>query len=98
MLNGRRQVTMAALLAVSCALCASCASGGGEADPGPQVKPVAASAAPAAPETQPVDPFAWPRQFQQGGVAFAIHQPQLRKWDGNRIEAQSAVAVTPPGK
>ena len=36
---------------------------------------------------------AWPRTFTKGGDTFSIYQPQVDKWDGNRLYLYSAVEV-----
>jgi len=35
----------------------------------------------------------WPRQITEGDKTLTIYQPQLEKWDGNHLEARSAVSV-----
>ena len=41
---------------------------------------------------------AWPRTFSSGGDTFSIYQPQVDKWDGNRLYLYSAVEVANPTK
>ena len=36
----------------------------------------------------------WPRKFAIGGSAFAIYQPQVEEWVGNKFFARAAFAVT----
>jgi hypothetical protein len=36
----------------------------------------------------------WPRKFVTGASSFSIYQPQIEQWQGNRIEARAAVAIT----
>lgn len=36
----------------------------------------------------------WPRKFASGAAAFSVYQPQIEQWQGNRLEARAAVAVT----
>ncbi len=36
----------------------------------------------------------WPRSFSSGGDKFTMYQPQIEKWDGNRLYLYSAVEVT----
>lgn len=36
---------------------------------------------------------AWPRTFTKGGDTFSVYQPQVDKWDGNRLYLYSAVEV-----
>lgn len=38
----------------------------------------------------------WPRQLKVNGATVLIYQPQLDKWDGNRLEGRAAVAVRRP--
>jgi hypothetical protein len=40
---------------------------------------------------------AWPLKFDANGVSYVVYQPQFDKWDNNRIEGRSAVAVTKAG-
>jgi hypothetical protein len=96
--------TMATVMAWS-GICLSCAGAKEEGPKAPAAPPGVALAsangvAATAAATQPaaVDPLAWPRQFQEGGNTFVVYQPQLQKWEGDRLEAQAAAAVTPAGK
>jgi hypothetical protein len=41
---------------------------------------------------------AWPRTFNSGTDAFSIYQPQVDKWDGDRLYLYSAVEVANPTK
>ena len=41
---------------------------------------------------------AWPRTFSSGGDSFSIYQPQVDKWEGNRIYLYSAVEVSNTAK
>ncbi len=36
----------------------------------------------------------WPRQFAVGGNSFAVYQPQMEEWVGNRWLARAAFSVT----
>ncbi len=36
----------------------------------------------------------WPRKFAIGGSSFALYQPQIEEWVGNRFAARAAIAVT----
>jgi hypothetical protein len=36
----------------------------------------------------------WPRKFVSGANSFSVYQPQIEQWQGNRIEARAAVAIT----
>jgi hypothetical protein len=40
----------------------------------------------------------WPRSFSGGSDKFTVYQPQIEKWDGNRLYLYSAVEVTSAGK
>src|SRR5271165_5276978 len=40
----------------------------------------------------------WPRRFSSGADKFTMYQPQIEKWDGNRLYLYSAVEVTSAGK
>lgn len=35
----------------------------------------------------------WPRNFETNGEHVEMYQPQIEKWDGNRISGRAAVAV-----
>jgi hypothetical protein len=55
---------------------------------------------PAAPSTSqpaPTSDKGWPRQIANGGTTFEIYQPQLEKWEENRLSARAAVAIGTPG-
>jgi len=40
----------------------------------------------------------WPRQIDApNGAVVLLYQPQVDKWEGNRLEARAAVSVRPPG-
>src|SRR5207247_1381919 len=51
----------------------------------------ALGAAPEAAALAPAD--VWPRKFTQDGLTLTVYQPQLEKWDRNRLEARAAVSV-----
>ncbi len=36
----------------------------------------------------------WPRKFINGANSFSVYQPQIERWQGNRIDARAAVAIT----
>ena len=40
---------------------------------------------------------AWPVKFEANGSSYVVYQPQFDKWENNRIEGRSAVAVTAAG-
>jgi hypothetical protein len=35
----------------------------------------------------------WPRKFTSGANSFAVYQPQIEQWQGNRFEARAAGAA-----
>ncbi len=39
----------------------------------------------------------WPVRFDSGDASYVVYQPQFDKWDDNRLEGRSAVAVTRTG-
>ena len=39
----------------------------------------------------------WPREIESGGTTVAMYQPQPEVFEGNRLRARAAVAVTPKG-
>jgi hypothetical protein len=47
----------------------------------------------------PADPqdLAWPRKIVSGQITILFYQPQVEKWEGNQIQAYSAVAVQTAG-
>lgn len=40
---------------------------------------------------------AWPVKFESGNASYVVYQPQFDKWENNRLEGRSAVAVTKAG-
>ena len=46
---------------------------------------------------QPVGDGNWPREIDTGSIHLVIYQPQVDRWEGNRIESRSAVIVTRRG-
>ncbi len=36
----------------------------------------------------------WPRKSVSGANSFSVYQPQIEQWQGNRLEARAAVAIT----
>jgi uncharacterized protein (TIGR03000 family) len=38
----------------------------------------------------------WPRKISRDGNTITIYQPQIEKWEGNRLQAQAAVSVETP--
>ena len=39
----------------------------------------------------------WPREIDTGSIHLVIYQPQVDRWEGNRVDARSAVIVTRRG-
>jgi hypothetical protein len=39
----------------------------------------------------------WPRQFDANGTTVLVYQPQIDKWEQNRLEARAAVSLQAPG-
>ncbi len=64
-----------------------------------QKLPDAPSAAKAQPSTAASQADkGWPRSFSSSTDKFTLYQPQIEKWDGNRLYLYSAVEVTSAGK
>ena len=51
--------------------------------------------APASAAALPADP--WPRDISLSDAALLVYQPQVDKWEGNRIDFRAAVAIKPTG-
>jgi len=51
-------------------------------------------------QTTPAQPSdtGWPRTFTGGGDKFSVYQPQVEKWDGNRLYLYAAVEVQSQSK
>lgn len=49
--------------------------------------------APGNPGAAPTDK-GWPRKFSSGATTFVVYQPQIEAWQGNRLEARAAAAIT----
>ncbi len=62
---------------------------------------VLSPAAPLVAQTPPPDASlaegAWPRQIDANGTTVLVYQPQIDKWQDNRLEARAAVSLQPPG-
>ncbi len=56
-----------------------------------QTLPNAPSAAKAKAQTSRPSDTGWPRTFTSGSDIFVTYQPQVDKWDGNRVDLYSAV-------
>jgi hypothetical protein len=66
----------------------------GAGAPGTKLATLHAAAAAETPEDeQPPSSDTWPRKVTIDGATVTIYQPQVEKWDGNRLEASAAVAV-----
>jgi len=65
------------------------------ASPAGTDQPTAAAADPAAPANWA--DIGWPRETVHGDVTLILYQPQLEKYEGNRVEARAALAVKPAG-
>jgi hypothetical protein len=46
---------------------------------------------------QDTPPDPWPRDVSISNAAVLIYQPQVSKWEGNRIDFRAAVAIKPTG-
>lgn len=59
--------------------------------------PPFATAAPTAKAnaTAPRASLQWPRQFDAAGQHIEVYQPQIERWEGNRLGGRAAVAVGP---
>ncbi len=73
-------------------------SGTVTAEPQGTVAPAAAAAQPAdlAAPQQWAD-IGWPREIVHGDVTLLVYQPQMDKWEGNRVDARAALAIKPAG-
>jgi uncharacterized protein (TIGR03000 family) len=54
---------------------------------------IGAAPTPAASDAADSDDSGWPRKFSADGKTLTIYQPQLEKWEHNRLEARAAVAI-----
>src|SRR3974390_1507928 len=61
--------------------------------PGQQPLPNAPSTQKAKVQTAQTSGEGWPRTMTSGADTFLIYQPQVEKWDGNRVELYSAVEM-----
>ncbi len=61
---------------------------------GAQTLSNAPSAQKAKTQTAKAAESAWPRTFTSGSDKFLVYQPQVDKWEGNRIDLYSAVEMT----
>ncbi len=68
----------------------------GSAGPFP-FEPAGGQSAQSAGSSQANAPDSWPRVVKSGDTTFSVHQPQFEKWDGNAVEAYSAIEVKKSG-
>jgi hypothetical protein len=61
---------------------------------GAQTLPNAPSAQKSKTQAAHTSEGAWPRTFTSGSDKFLVYQPQVDKWEGNRIDLYSAVEMT----
>ncbi|SDD66822.1 hypothetical protein SAMN05216345_11352 [Cupriavidus sp. YR651] len=54
---------------------------------------LAASAGKTASTAQKLPSLAWPRNFDAAGEHIEMYQPEIEKWEGNRMSGRAAVAV-----
>ena len=40
---------------------------------------------------------AWPREITANGATVLVYQPQIDRWQNNRLDARAAVSLQPPG-
>jgi hypothetical protein len=52
----------------------------------------------AGPATEPAARLTWPRTFTGDVGTIKVYQPQVESWEGNKLAARAAVAVTPAGE
>ena len=86
-----RQLLVSGLISIAVTVigCASQAqSSSALSDPPPDTCEATAQPAPAN-----VDP--WPRVFALNSVTLRVYQPQVEKWEGNRLDFRAAVEATP---
>jgi hypothetical protein len=76
-------------IAVTLVGCASQAGGGSGALATPPPEDSAT-----VPTTMP-NPDPWPRSFTLADVTLRVYQPQVEKWEGNRLDFRAAVEATP---
>nr|WP_315596605.1 carbohydrate-binding family V/XII [uncultured Cupriavidus sp.] len=48
---------------------------------------------PQATAAQKLTPLSWPRNFEVSGEHVELYQPEIEKWEGNRMSGRAAVAV-----
>ena len=87
----KRYLRIASVSAVAFSL--ACA--GASAQPAPAAPAVANAAAPGAASQLPADP--WPRVLDLSNGQVLVYQPQVNKWEGNRIDFRAAMAIKVTG-
>src|SRR5580704_3897307 len=87
----RRQVTTPSCAVVVAAFCACLLIGTVSRA---QTLPNAPSTQKSKTQTAKTSEGAWPRTFTSGSDKFLVYQPQVDKWEGNRIDLYSAVEMT----
>lgn len=85
-----------ALVIVAMAGCASQSPSGVAPTPAP-APGSSTMAPPAAPPTTTPNLDPWPRRFVFGNSTLLVYQPQVEKWEENRLDFRSAVAVQTTG-
>lgn len=67
------------------------------AQPGSSPLPLPVASAPGKPASPalPADP--WPRKVDLANASVLVYQPQVNKWEGNRIDFRAALAIQPTG-
>ncbi|HTS74928.1 MAG TPA: hypothetical protein VMG40_01925 [Bryobacteraceae bacterium] len=48
-------------------------------------------------QSPPAGDGTWPREIQAGSIHLTIYQPQVDRWEGNKIDSRSAVIATRAG-
>ena len=59
--------------------------------------PLPAQTAPVASGDVSLATGAWPREINANGAAVLVYEPQIDRWQNNRLEARAAVSVQPAG-
>src|SRR4051794_25987219 len=86
-----RYVVCVVAAAVACSSCAK------SDPPPPMAVPVGQPTRVVVAQTNPAKALSWPRAFVEGGTGIAVYQPQIETWEGTKLEARAAVAITPQG-
>ena len=59
----------------------------------PQTAPGQPAVQPGPTSPLPADP--WPRKVDLSNGTVLVYQPQINRWDGNRLDFRAAVAIQP---